>query len=144
MTRDTRRPEKGSQPETSLDADFLAALWEDAPFARLPPDAPPELKDMVQTIENPKRVYAIHRASRRHNFQILVEIYILQLRYGCDSKACTTSTCFSCRKRLAGKAPIRRYNTTSARTLAVYLASQDNPETGLCPYLKPRKMPRPR
>ncbi|WQF83847.1 Putative ubiquitin- ligase E3A zinc-binding protein [Colletotrichum destructivum] len=139
MTRDTRRPEKGSQPETSLDADFLAALWEDAPFARLPPDAPPELKDMVQTIENPKRVYAIHRASRRHNFQILVEIYILQLRYGCDSKACTTSTCFSCRKRLAGKAPIRRYNTTSARTLAVYLASQDNPETGLCPYLKPPK-----
>ncbi|GJC89657.1 ubiquitin-protein ligase E3A [Colletotrichum liriopes] len=139
MTRDIRRPEKGPQPEASLDADLLAALWEDAPFARLPPDAPPELKDMVQTIENPKRVYAIHRASRRHNFQILVEIYILQLRYGCDSKSCTTSTCFSCRKRLAGKAPIRRYNTTSARTLAVYLASQDNPETGLCPYLKPPK-----
>ncbi|GKT46476.1 uncharacterized protein ColSpa_06657 [Colletotrichum spaethianum] len=139
MTRDIRRPEKGPQPETSLDADLLAALWEDAPFARLPPDAPPELKDMVQTIENPKRVYAIHRASRRHNFQILVEIYILQLRYGCDSKSCTTATCFSCRKRLAGKAPVRRYNTTSARTLAVYLASQDNPETGLCPYLKPPK-----
>ncbi|KAK2033923.1 HECT-domain-containing protein [Colletotrichum zoysiae] len=139
MTRDIRRPEEGPQHETSLDADLLAALWEDAPFARLPPDAPPELKDMVQTIENPKRVYAIHRASRRHNFQILVEIYILQLRYGCDSKACTTPTCFSCRKRLAGKAPIRRYNTTSARTLAVYLASQDNPETGLCPYLKPPK-----
>jgi len=28
--------------------------------------------------------------------------------------------------------PVRRYNATSARTLAVYLASQDNPEQGLC------------
>ncbi|KAI3532448.1 HECT-domain-containing protein [Colletotrichum filicis] len=139
MTRDVRRPEKGPQTEAGLDAELLAGLWEDAPLARLPSDAPAELKDMVQIIENPKRVYAIHRASRRHNFQILVETYVQQLRYGCDSKSCTTSTCFSCRKRLAGKAPIRRYNITSARTLAVYLASQDNPETGLCPYLNPPK-----
>jgi hypothetical protein len=28
--------------------------------------------------------------------------------------------------------PVRRYNATSARTLAVYLASLDNPEQGLC------------
>lgn len=62
------------KPDNNFDADVLAGLWEDAPFARLPPDAPPELKDMVQNIENPKRVYAIHRASRRHNFQILVEM----------------------------------------------------------------------
>ncbi len=54
---------------------------------------------------------------------------------------CTTPTCFTCRKRIAGRAPIRRYNTTSARTLAVYLASQDNPETALCPTLKPPKSP---
>lgn len=73
MTRDVRRPEKGPQTEAGLDADLLAGLWEDAPLARLPSDAPAELKDMVQIIENPKRVYAIHRASRRHNFQILVE-----------------------------------------------------------------------
>ncbi|KAJ0300869.1 hypothetical protein COL5a_010643 [Colletotrichum fioriniae] len=111
MTRDVRRPEKGPQTEAGLDAELLAGLWEDAPLARLPSDAPPELKDMVQIIENPKRVYAIHRASRRHNFQILVETYVQQLRY----------------------------NITSARTLAVYLASQDNPETGLCPYLNPPK-----
>ena len=58
--------------------------------------------------------------------------YILQLRYGCQNKSCTTSTCFSCRKRLAAGAPVRRYNATSARTLAVYLSSQDNPELGLC------------
>ncbi|KAF6819352.1 hect domain protein [Colletotrichum sojae] len=141
MTRDMRRPSQGAQPDNTVDADVIAALWEHAPFARLPPDAPSELKDITQNIENPRRVYAIHRASRRHNFQILVEIYILQLRYGCDSKSCITPTCFSCRKRLAGKAPIRRYNTTSARTLAVYLASQDNPENGLCPFLKPSKEP---
>lgn len=61
--------------------------------------------------------------------------YIFQLRNGCGSPNCSTATCFTCRKRLAGKAPIRRYNPTSARTLAVYLASQDGPEAGLCPYL---------
>ncbi|CAI4217481.1 unnamed protein product [Parascedosporium putredinis] len=62
--------------------------------------------------------------------------FIVQLRYGCDSPSCTTSSCLSCRKRIAGKAPIRRYNPTSARTLAVYLASQDNPENALCPYVR--------
>jgi len=66
---------------------------------------------------------------------------VVQLRHGCDSPKCSTATCFSCRKRLAGKAPIRRYNPTSARTLAVYLASQDNPDKGLCPYLRRSKEP---
>ncbi|PHH89163.1 hypothetical protein CDD83_6575 [Cordyceps sp. RAO-2017] len=115
--------------------DLLAGLWQEAPFARLPDDAPPELQDLVQDIENPHRVYAIHRASRRHDFQLIVDRYIFQLRNGCGSSQCSTATCFTCRKRLAGKAPIRRYNPTSARTLAVYLASQDNPDKGLCPYL---------
>lgn len=78
--------------------------------------------------------------------------YIIQLRYGCQSKSCTTSTCFSCRRRLAGNAPVRRYNATSARTLAIFLASQDNPERGLCrnpsvdlpfpPICKSAKLPR--
>jgi hypothetical protein len=66
-------------------------------------------------------------------------------------KTCHTTTCFSCRKRVAAGAPVRRYNATSARTLAIYLASQDNPELGLChnpsadrlippaPTRKPRK-----
>ncbi|RSL86846.1 hypothetical protein CEP52_015708 [Fusarium oligoseptatum] len=107
---------------------MVAGLWQEAPFARLPADAPPELEAYVQNIENPARVYAIHRASRRHDFQLLVERYVIQLRYGCDNVNCATPTCFTCRRRLAGKAPIRRYNATSARTLAVYLASQDNPE----------------
>lgn len=95
----------------------------------------------MEEIENPRRVYAVHRASRRHNFQLLVQKYIYQLREGCGNENCTTSTCFSCRRRLAGRAPIRRYNTTSARTLAIYLASQDNPENGLCPGLRLPKAP---
>ncbi|ROT36226.1 ubiquitin-protein ligase E3A [Sodiomyces alkalinus F11] len=141
MTLDVSRPVQGVPPDHVREADFFASLWEAAPFARLPSDAPAELKDLVQDLDNPKRVYAIHRASRRHNFQVLVERYIAQLRYGCDSDLCTTSTCFTCRRRTVGKAPIRRYNPTSARILAVYLASQDNPETGFCPYLKSLKEP---
>lgn len=124
----------------------------------MPPDAPTELREHVVDIDDPRRVYAIHRASRRHGFQTLVDKYvprspwhiwshpltpisryIFQLRNGCGAPSCTVSTCFTCRKRLAGKAPIRRYSPLSTRTLAVYLASQDNPEQGLCPTLRPPK-----
>lgn len=62
--------------------------------------------------------------------------FIAQLRYGCGNPSCTTPSCLSCRKRMAGKAPLRRYNPTSARTLAVYIATQDDPERQLCPYLR--------
>jgi hypothetical protein len=129
------------QMEQGGEGDILARLWEEVPFARLPVDAPVELKEYLQDVENPKRIYAIHRASRRHDFQLLVERYITQLRNGCGTTTCATSTCFSCRRRLVGSGPIRRYNPTSARTLAVYLASQDNPEHGLCPNLRPPKRP---
>ncbi|KAL4723463.1 hypothetical protein ACLX1H_009960 [Fusarium chlamydosporum] len=140
MTPDAHRP-RDSSIDFAADIDLLAGLWQEAPFARLPTDAPPEVKAAVQNVENPARVYAIHQASRRHGFQLLVERYITQLRSGCDNVNCATPTCFTCRRRLAGKAPIRRYNTTSARTLAIYLASQDDPEKGLCPFL--RKSPEP-
>jgi hypothetical protein len=141
MTRDTARPVGGGIRDRDTDVALLAGLWEEAPFARLPIDAPAELRELVEDIDNPKKVYTIHRASRRHNFQLLVQKYIVQLREGCGADFCSTPTCFSCRKRIVGKAPIRRYNTTSARTLAIYLASQDNPENGLCPTLKPPKAP---
>ncbi|KAK8069730.1 hypothetical protein PG994_006346 [Apiospora phragmitis] len=141
MTHDTTRMPDCAHGHGSLEADILAALWEEIPFSRLPVDAPAELKELVIDIENPKRVYAIYRASRRHNIQLLVEKFIYQLRYGCDSDDCPTSTCFSCRTRLAGRAPIRRYSPTSARTLAIYLASQDNPESRLCPNLQGSKGP---
>ncbi|KAI1454421.1 hypothetical protein F4805DRAFT_439533 [Annulohypoxylon moriforme] len=135
MTREDNRPTDNGPGHHNLEDDVLAALWEHVPFPRLPPDAPPEIKDLVVNVENPKRVYAIYRASRRHDLQLLVEKFIVQLRYGCGFGACTTPSCFSCRKRLAGKTPIRRYNPTSARTLAVFLASQDDADSRLCPHL---------
>jgi hypothetical protein len=151
MTRDSYRvhDDRG----ISIDADVYAALLRtSAPFPRLPEDAPSDLKKLTIDLDDPKRIYAVHRASRRHNFQILVERsvgflqlqpfshhntlmrcrYTHQIRYGCQSRSCTTTTCFSSRRRLAAGAPVRRYNATSARTLAIYMASQDNPEQGLC------------
>ncbi|KAK7735504.1 hypothetical protein SLS63_003974 [Diaporthe eres] len=145
MTRDATRPlDAGPVPHHvhhDVETDLLAGLWETAPFARLPWDAPPELKELVEDIQNPRRVYAIHQASRRHGFQQLVEKFIVQLRDGCGSNYCSTPTCFSFRKRSVGRIPIRRYNVTSARVLAVYMASQDNSENALCPALRSPKMP---
>ncbi|ERT01941.1 hypothetical protein HMPREF1624_00236 [Sporothrix schenckii ATCC 58251] len=142
MTTETQRPPARSGASVSggngsgSGSVLLAGLWEEAPFARLPWDAPAELRELVDEVENPRRVYAVHKASRRHNFQLLIQLYIVQLRDGCGTATCGNATCLSFRKRLAGKAPLRRYNTTSARTLAIHLATQDNPEAGLCPTLK--------
>ncbi|KAH7312151.1 hypothetical protein B0I35DRAFT_356108 [Stachybotrys elegans] len=119
---------------------LLAGLWQEAPFPRLPADAPRQLFEHVKNIEDPRHVYAVHRATRRHDFQTLVDKYMVQLRIGCEDPSCITPTCFTCRRRLARKAPIRRYNMTSARTLAVFLASQDNPERGLCPSIRRSRM----
>jgi hypothetical protein len=71
MTRDTYRVH--DDRESASDAEMYAALWAAAPFPRLPEDAPKELKKLAIDVDDPKRVYAIHRASRRHHFQILVE-----------------------------------------------------------------------
>jgi hypothetical protein len=75
MTRDAMRPASAGSHNHKIadDIDLLAGLWEEARFARLPWDAPSELKDLVEDIDNPKRVYAVHKASRRHNFQQLVQ-----------------------------------------------------------------------
>ncbi|TVY37933.1 Ubiquitin-protein ligase E3A [Lachnellula occidentalis] len=107
MTRDIQRLHDEHDPAT--EDEVYAALWATSPFPRLPPDAPEALKKVTIDIDDPRRI-----------------------RYGCTLESCNTSTCFSSRKRVAGGAPVRRYNATSARTLAVYMASQDNPEQGLC------------
>lgn len=74
MTRDTLRV----VDDHDGDADLFSALWAAAPsFPQLPPDAPPELRSLTFEVRDPKSVYAIYRASRRHNFQLLVERYIL-------------------------------------------------------------------
>lgn len=54
-------------------ADVFAASWAAAPS--LPPDAPQEIRKLVVNVEDPQRVYSLRRASRRHNFQLLVERY---------------------------------------------------------------------
>jgi hypothetical protein len=74
MTGDAMRPSSAGNltSKATDELDLLAGLWEEARFARLPWDAPSELKELVEDIDNPKRVYAIHKASRRHNFQLLV------------------------------------------------------------------------
>lgn len=74
MTPASSRP-RGASFEGSGEYNLLGGLWQEAPFTRLPADAPPELEDFLQDIEDPSRVYAIHRASRRHGFQLLVERY---------------------------------------------------------------------
>ena len=61
--------------------------------------------------------------------------YFAQIRYGCDQPECTTPSCFGCQKRVSG-VPVRRPTAITARAQAYYLASQDNPEAGLCPYVK--------
>ena len=77
MTRDTYRVH--DDRDTASDAEIYAALWTAAPFPRLPDDAPAEVKKLAIDIDDPKRVYAIHRAARRHQFQILVERYVNNL-----------------------------------------------------------------
>lgn len=64
-----------SQLDMADEMDLMAGLWQEAPFPRLPPDAPLELDEYLQEVDNPRRVYAIHRASRRHDFQLLVDMY---------------------------------------------------------------------
>lgn len=71
MTRDTQRPH--GDRDSASDADVHTALWAAATLPRLPVDAPNELKKLTIDIDDPKRVYVIHRASRRHNFHSLVE-----------------------------------------------------------------------
>ena len=82
-----------------------------------------------------------------------MEAFILQIRYGCcasDNTStstpchCSTPTCFTHRRRVAGSKPIRRFNVTSARALAITLASKDNPDSALCPHLSSQPDVRPR
>lgn len=77
MTPETTRPETrahGHSHALTDEMELIAGLWQEAPFPRLPVDAPPELDEYLQDIDSPRRVYAIHRASRRHDFQLLVDL----------------------------------------------------------------------
>ncbi|OAX82877.1 hypothetical protein ACJ72_02774 [Emergomyces africanus] len=99
--------------------------------SKLPANAPEVLTKNTIAVTDPARVLPWHRDKRQRDFNILVKRYKNQLLYGCQDPFCATPTCFSYRRRVAD-APLRRFTDLSARTVACYLASQDNPERGLC------------
>ena len=59
--------------------------------------------------------------------------YYRQILYGCTNPRCETPSCLSRQKRVT-KGPFRPYTVLSARALATHLASQDHPDSGLCPH----------
>ena len=67
----------GETTQSSSSLDLISGLWQEAPFTRLPSNAPPELEPYVRDIHDPRRSYAVHRASRRHDFQALVSWSVL-------------------------------------------------------------------
>ncbi|KAJ5835581.1 hypothetical protein N7447_001607 [Penicillium robsamsonii] len=99
--------------------------------SKLPPNAPDALIHNTIEVSDPSRVLPRYRDDRRRKFNGLVRRYKAQLLHGCDDPGCRTATCASHRRRLS-EAPYRRYTELSARTLACYLASLDDAETGLC------------
>ncbi|KAL4873065.1 hypothetical protein BDV12DRAFT_116269 [Aspergillus spectabilis] len=99
--------------------------------SKLPPSAPDVISHNTVDVSDPAQVLLWYRDERRRQFNILVRRYKNQLLYGCQSSTCQTPTCASYRKRMT-EGPYRRYTELSARTLACYLASLDNAESGLC------------
>ncbi|PVH94305.1 hypothetical protein DM02DRAFT_618720 [Periconia macrospinosa] len=70
---------------------------------------------------------------RQNQFIHLVRRFLSQILHGCTAAHCTTPTCLSCNKRLVSR-PFRAPTHLTARALAYYLASRDNPRRALCPH----------
>ncbi|KAL5050545.1 hypothetical protein BDW71DRAFT_172681 [Aspergillus fruticulosus] len=99
--------------------------------SKLPQGAPDIISQNTVDVSDPAQVLLWYRDERRRHFNILVRRYKNQVLYGCQDSNCQTPTCASYRRRMS-EGPYRRYTDLSARTLACYLASLDNAETGLC------------
>ncbi|KAJ5773331.1 hypothetical protein N7457_008227 [Penicillium paradoxum] len=99
--------------------------------SKLPQNAPGALIQNTIEVYDFSRVLLRYHDDRRRNFNGLVRRYKAQLLHGCNDPGCQTSTCASHRRRVS-EGPYRRYTELSARTLACYLASLDDAETGLC------------
>ncbi|KAI9702992.1 MAG: hypothetical protein M1836_008206 [Candelina mexicana] len=102
-------------------------------FGTLPPHAPEILAKNTIYVRDPNRILLLKETDCKRDFQTLVNRYTKQLLHGCQEPSCSTPTCFTCRRRVTN-APTRKYTELSARTLAIYLASQDDPEKDLCPH----------
>ncbi|KAJ5671711.1 hypothetical protein N7507_000838 [Penicillium longicatenatum] len=99
--------------------------------AKVPQNAPDVIVQNTIEVSDSSRVLPWYRDERRRRFNILVRRYKNQLLHGCDDPGCRTPTCASRRRRVS-EGPYRRYTELSARTLACYLASLDDAESGLC------------
>ncbi|KAL2822037.1 hypothetical protein BJX63DRAFT_180883 [Aspergillus granulosus] len=99
--------------------------------SKLPPGAPDVISQHTVDVSEPAQVLLWYRDERRRQFNLLVRKYKNQLLYGCQDPNCQTPTCASYRRRVT-EGPYRRYTELSARTLACYLASLDNAESGIC------------
>ncbi|KAL4739418.1 hypothetical protein BDV11DRAFT_187690 [Aspergillus similis] len=99
--------------------------------SKLPQGAPDIICQNTVDVSDPAQVLLWYRDERRRHFNLLVRRYKNQLLYGCQDPNCQTPTCASYRRRVS-EGPYRRFTDLSARTLACYLASLDNAETGLC------------
>ncbi|KAI9877698.1 MAG: hypothetical protein M1830_003105 [Pleopsidium flavum] len=108
-------------------------------IASLPPKAPDILVKNTIYVKDNHKILALHEIEQRRIFQSLVKRYIAQLLYGCQERYCITPTCLSYRRRVTD-APLRKFTALSARTVACYLASDDDPEKGLCPH-EPARSP---
>ncbi|KAL2870441.1 HECT domain protein [Aspergillus lucknowensis] len=107
--------------------------------SKLPSGAPDVISQHTVNVSDPAQVLLWYRDERRRQFNLLVRRYKNQLLYGCQNPGCETPTCASYRRRVT-EGPYRRYTELSARTLACYLASLDNAESGLCRH-SPRVHP---
>ncbi|KAJ5105394.1 hypothetical protein NUU61_002741 [Penicillium alfredii] len=99
--------------------------------SKIPLNAPDIIVQNTIDVPDTARVLPLYRDERRRRFNLLVRRYKNQLLYGCEDPGCRTPTCASRRKRTS-EGPYRRYTELSARTLACYLASLDDAESGLC------------
>ncbi|KAJ5669515.1 hypothetical protein N7462_010585 [Penicillium macrosclerotiorum] len=99
--------------------------------SKIPPNAPEVVIQNTTDVSDPLRILPWYRDERRRRYNVLVRRYKNQLLHGCDDPGCHTPTCASRRRRVS-EGPYRRYTELSARTLACYLASLDDAESGLC------------
>ncbi|KAL9603820.1 MAG: hypothetical protein Q9219_000929 [cf. Caloplaca sp. 3 TL-2023] len=106
-----------------------------SPWVTLPGNAPSILcKDTIfsdgDCLKWPDAVAQPQRES-----QTLAQKFYTQILYGCDESRCTTPTCANC-QRWTSRRPFRSFTALSARTLAIYLASEDHAEKRLCPQIR--------
>ncbi|KAJ5899603.1 hypothetical protein N7495_004347 [Penicillium taxi] len=133
----------------SLDSPDIARSTAERPQyyrSKVPPNAPESIVENTVEVTDPSRVLPWYRDERRRRYNTLVRRSVVapkrtvdttserdktNLLHGCDDPGCRTPTCAS-RRRTTSDGPYRRYTELSARTLACYLASLDDAESGLC------------